>query len=106
MADTARKPEPENKDLEMGLLYSKYLQTTMIELIMQKKAEESEKLIDGQIGILVNGEDAVNKKLLAMKKKEKDLKTLMKLQEILDKELAEVTALLGKKFVIPGKLKI
>ena len=78
----------------------------MIELIMQKKAEESEKLIDGQIGILVNGEDAVNKKLLAMKKKEKDLKTLMKLQEILDKELAEVTALLGKKFVIPGKLKI
>ena len=78
----------------------------MIELIMQKKAEESEKLIDDQIGILVNGEDAVNKKLLAMKKKEKDLKTLMKLQEILDKELAEVTALLGKKFVIPGKLKI
>lgn len=94
--DTTRRPEVENKDQEMKLLYDKNLQTIMIELLMKKKLEEIENAMVSQLGMLSKEEDAIDSQLLAMKSKETDLRNLTELQESIDSQIIEIVACLGE----------
>ncbi|KAL0112083.1 hypothetical protein PUN28_013365 [Cardiocondyla obscurior] len=79
------------ENIELGLLYDKYLQTIMMDLIIKKKTEEKKKQIVTQLATVAQEVDRDMQKLIKIKTRERDIINLSLAQKEVDAQLIAVT---------------
>ncbi|XP_076171304.1 uncharacterized protein LOC143148645 isoform X2 [Ptiloglossa arizonensis] len=79
--------DTECNDTELKLLYDEYLRNIMTEIILQKKTEETEKLLLSQLATIAKEVEHNEEKLFKLKTREIDIINLTKLQNDLDSQI-------------------
>ncbi|XP_078042067.1 uncharacterized protein LOC144472651 [Augochlora pura] len=80
----------DDEDTEMKLLYDKYLQSLMVELIYKQKTEKKEKLIITQLASMAKELDHNREKLLKLQTRERDIRHLSALQNEIDSQTEDI----------------
>ncbi|XP_076658131.1 uncharacterized protein LOC143362130 [Halictus rubicundus] len=75
---------------EMNLLYDKYLQSLMVEIILKQKTQEKEKLIVSQLASMAEELHCNKEKLFALKMRENDINYLTNLQNEVDLQTEDI----------------
>ncbi|XP_076225027.1 uncharacterized protein LOC143174679 [Nomia melanderi] len=90
MAPSQLDTHIENEDTEISLLYNKYLQNLMTEIILKQKIQEKEKLIITKLATMAKEVDENKKKLFELKTRERDIIHLTMLQNKIDSQLVDI----------------
>ncbi|XP_034171610.1 uncharacterized protein LOC117600366 [Osmia lignaria lignaria] len=82
--------DSESNDVELKLLYDEYLQNTMTEIILKKKAEERKQLFLSQLATIAKEYEHNEEKLFELKTRERDIINLTKIQNDIDKQITDI----------------
>ena len=82
--------DSESNDVELKLLYDEYLQNTMTEIILKKKAEERKQLFLSQLATIAKECEHNEEKLFELKTRERDIINLTKIQNDIDKQIIDI----------------
>ncbi|XP_029032448.1 uncharacterized protein LOC114871115 [Osmia bicornis bicornis] len=82
--------DSESNDVELKLLYDEYLQNTMTEIILKKKAEERKQLFLSQLATIAKECEHNEEKLFELKTRERDIINLTKIQNDIDKQITDI----------------
>ncbi|XP_076296837.1 uncharacterized protein LOC143217033 [Lasioglossum baleicum] len=80
----------DEEDTEMNLLYDKYLQGLMVEIILRQRTQEKEKLIISQLASMREELDRNKEKLFVLKTRQRDINYLTILQNEIDLQIKDV----------------
>ncbi|XP_076286619.1 uncharacterized protein LOC143212110 [Lasioglossum baleicum] len=84
----------DEEDTEMKLLYDKYLQGLMVEIILRQRTQEKEKLIISQLASMREELDRNKEKLFELKTRQRDISYLTNLQNEIDLQIKD-----GKSYI-------
>ncbi|XP_076622982.1 uncharacterized protein LOC143342712 [Colletes latitarsis] len=84
---------------ELQLLYDEYLQRIMIENILEKKAQKKKKSFSLQLAKIAKELDHVEEKLFKLETRERDIINLTKLQNDIDKQIANAKTSIKREYI-------